>query len=153
MATPENARERGRSYRLSRSQWIAFAFSLPLVALAAPLALHVPLTHAQVSALRTTICVWLLVLDIAAVAWLTRVLRRNWTLIWRRWGGRMIVLGAYSLFVPFAYLPVVYLATGTVGNMDLGVALGVVPFVASSALIGFGLLVALVELGLDPTVR
>lgn len=146
------ARDRRRLSRLRRFQWITLALFLPLVALAAPLYLGFPLTHAQLLALRVAFTAWLLVVDTAALIGFSFALRLSWTVFWRRWGGRMMLLGAYGLLVPFFYLPLAYLSTGTVVNDRLDVAFVIVPLVASIALIGFGLLVALAELGMDPTV-
>lgn len=60
------------------------------------------------------------------------------------------MVGFYALFVPFVYMPISYLATGGIGNNALGVVMTAGVFLISATLIGMGLLVLLVELGMDP---
>ena len=146
------ARDRRRLSRLRRFQWITLALFLPLVALAAPLYLGFPLTHGQMLALRTAFAVWSIVVDIAVLIGLTFAVHLNWTEFRPRWGGRMMLLSAYGVLVPFFYLPLAYLTVGSIGNLGIDVAFVGVPLVASFALIGFGLLVTLVELGLKRAV-
>ncbi len=136
-----------------RSQWIAWAVSLPLVVLAAPLLLHLPLSRPYTSAVRTAFSVYLLLLTTAALVWLTLAIKRHGAIVVRRWGGQIIVLGAYGLFVPFVYAPLAYLLTGGIGNDQFAIAMTGGAFGVSAALFGVGLLVLLVEIGMDPTMH
>jgi hypothetical protein len=138
---------------LRRSQWIPWAVTLPLVILAAPILLHLPFSRPYMSAVRTVFWVYLLLLTTAALVWLTLAIRRHWATVVRPWGGRIIVLGAYGLFVPFVYMPLEYLLTGGIGNNQLAIAMTAGAFVVSVALFGVGLLVVLVEIGMDPTIH
>ncbi len=144
-----------RLFRLRRFQWITLALFVPLVALAAPLYLGFPLTHTQLSALRVAFAAWLLVVDAAAVIGFTLAIRVNWTALWRRWGGRMFVLGAYVLLVPFCYMPLgylsAYLSIGDLGKAGIVEEVVFTSLAVSFVLIVGGLLVALVESGMDPT--
>jgi hypothetical protein len=136
-----------------RSQWIAWGVSLPLVMLGAPLLLHLPMSGPYISAVRTACSVYLLLLTIATLVWLTLAIRRHWTIVGRRWGGRIFVLGTYALCVPFVYIPLAYLLTGGIGNNQFAIAMTGGAFGISVALFGVGLLVVLVEIGMDPTIH
>jgi len=96
---------------------------------------------------------YLLLLTTAALVWLTLAIKRHGAIVVRRWGGRIIVLGAFGLFVPFVYTPLAYLLTGGIGNNQLDIALTAGAFGVSAALFGVGLLVLLVEIGMDPTMH
>ena len=121
--------------------------------LAAPLLLHLPMSGPYISAVRTAFSLYLLLLTTAALVWLTLAIKRHGAIVVRRWGGRIIVLGAYGLFVPFVYAPLAYLLTGGIGNNQLDIALTAGAFAVSIALFCVGLLVVLVEIGMDPTIH
>ena len=98
--------------------------------------------------------VYLLLLTIACLVWMTRTLKRELTQEPRRWrwGAGIMLVGLYGLFVPFLYMPIAYLLTGGIGNNQLNVVMTGGAFLVSVALIAVGLLVLLVELGMDLTI-
>src|SRR5258705_152267 len=136
-----------------RSQRIARPASPPFFMLAAPPLLHLPMSRPYISAVRTAFSVYLLLLTTTTLVWLTLAIWRNRATVGRRWGGRIFVLGTYGLFVPFVYMPLAYLLTGGIGNDQLAIAMTGGAFDVSAALFGVGLLVVLVEIGMDPTIH
>lgn len=130
-----------------RSQWILWVVCLPL--LATPMLRHLSMSRLYVTAFRTAFSIYILLLTTAALVWFTLTIRRHWITIVRRWGGRIIVLGAYGIFVPFVYMPFAYLVTGAIGNRQLDIVMTAGTFGVSIALFGVGLLIALVEIGMD----
>lgn len=140
------------AHRSRRSRWIPWVVSLPLGILTFPLAGHLPLTHAQTAILRAAFAAYVLLLTMAGLVWMTCTLHHELTHEARpwRWGAGITMVGFYALFVPFVYMPISYLATGGIGNNALGVVMTAGVFLISATLIGMGLLVLLVELGMDP---
>lgn len=110
---------------------------------------HLSMSRLYVTAFRTAFSIYILLLTTAALVWFTLTIRRHWITIVRRWGGRIIVLGAYGIFVPFVYMPFAYLVTGAIGNRQLDIVMTAGTFGVSIALFGVGLLIALVEIGMD----
>jgi hypothetical protein len=121
--------------------------------LAAPLLLHLPMSRPYISAIRTAISVYLLLLTTTTLVWLTLAIWRHGAIVLRRWGGWIIILGTYGIFVPFVYMPLAYLLTGGIGNDQFAIAMTGGAFGVSATLFGVGLLVALVEIGMDPTMH
>lgn len=146
----------GTSDRLRRFQriaWVALALSLPVALFAALLPLGFGPTLWQTPALRLTVGVWVLVAVVIDLICYTFAVRLTWTVFRPQWGGRMIMLSMYGVFVPICFVPLAYLSFGSLWNAGLFEMATFTSLAVSFVLLFGGLLVALVEVGLGRSAR